>query len=327
MCNGIAHSGNGIVQYIANPTEGLTQKSARLLTAAMSPRPIKISLNISPDGSGADVLKSVAASSKDAGFASPHGSPVLYSNSDLYPGSRFHAYLLLTSPTAIPKSVVLRAQLHSGKSFSLDIPVAERVTNEGSNHLIHPLVAQKLIQDLNLSDPAARALAMTLAKTYNILSEATSFISVDESALKTKKRWPPSHRPGRGGRSCVKSRLFTDYTPSFQLSTIARDRTPSLQLSAIARHQSFNGSFHSSVLPLCPLEKNSSVLPASVMKIEDDELRAQISASLFVIRFLKTEMKDEQEAWKMMYEKDVAFLKGIPLVSSAELDEFLQMFA
>jgi len=64
MCNGIAHFVNGIAQYMANPTEGLTRKSARLLTAAVSPRPIKISLNISPEGSGADDLESVAASSK-----------------------------------------------------------------------------------------------------------------------------------------------------------------------------------------------------------------------------------------------------------------------
>jgi hypothetical protein len=63
------------------------------------------------------------------------------------------------------------------------------------------------------------------------------------------------------------------------------------------------------------------------MKIENEELRARISASLLVIQFLETKMKDEQEAWKMMYEKAVAFLRETSLVSVGELDEFLQKFA
>ena len=57
------------------------------------------------------------------------------------------------------------------------------------------------------------------------------------------------------------------------------------------------------------------------MAIENEELRAPICASFFVARFLKTKMKDEEEAWEMIY---VAFLRGISLVSEAELDDFLQ---
>jgi hypothetical protein len=341
MCNGIAHSGNGISQYILNPTEGLTRKCARLLTAAMFPRPIKISLNISPEGSGADDLESIAAYSKDAS-KSHSGSPVLYSTSALCPGTRFHAYLMLPSPTVFPKSVVLHAQLHSGEQLSLDIPVSERVINQGSNPLIHPLVAQKLIQDLNPSDPETREMSMKLAKAHNILSEVTSFISVDESGpnmsyvRKMKSSSPPPYIRGRGGNGGRGNARLTDgggttrgsryaslssASSASSVSTTARHQ--SNQLSAIARHQNFDGSFRSSVLPLCPLE--NTVLPASVMTIEnDEELRARISASLFVTRFLKTKMKDEQEAWEMMYEKAVAFLRGTLLVSAAELDEFLQ---
>ena len=319
MCNGIAHSGNGIAQYIANPTEGLTQKCARLLTAAISPRPINISLNISPEGSGANDLESVAAYSKDAS-KSHSGSPVLYSTSALCPGTRFHAYLMLPSPTVVPKSVVLHAQLHSGERLSLDIPVSERVVDKGSNPLIHPLVAQKLIKDLNPSDSETRAMSMKLAKVHNILSEVTSFFSVDESGMdmtRGSSSTPPYLRGG--GIVKMKSRV-TSASSASRTSTIARQ---SNQLSTIARHQNFDGSFRPSVLPLCPVEK-TTVFPASVMAIENEELRARICASLFVARFLKTKMKDEEEAWEMIYEKAVAFLRGISLVSEAELDEFLQ---
>lgn len=331
MCNGIARSGNGIAQYIVNPTEGLTRKSAKLLTGAMSPRPIKISLSISSEGNGADNLESVAASSKDAS-ASSSGPPVLHSTSNLYPNSRFHAYILLPSPIVVPKSVVLHVQLQPGEHFSVDIPVAERVINEGSNHLIHPLVAQKLIRDLDASDPGARAMSVTLAKAHNILSESTCFISVDESGPQQQVKIKRCEPPGRGGIRYKMNQASTIIPQRNQRSQpsesadIAR-QNQSFQLSAIARHQSFNGSFRPSVLPLCPLKNDAVSLPASVMNIENDELRDQIRASLFVIRFLKTKMNDEKEAWKMMYEKAVTFLRGTSLVSQGELDEFLQTFA
>jgi hypothetical protein len=183
----------------------------------MSPLPISISLKISPEESGADDLDSVAASSQGAS-TTPSGSLVLHSTSDLCHGTRFHAYLLLTSTNVVPKSVVLNAQLHSGERFSLDIPVAERVTNKGSYPLIHPLVAQKLIQDLNSSDPGARAMSMKLAKAHNILSDATSFICVDESGvqqMEMKTRWIPPSSPRPDGswswswREGHKSKLAT----------------------------------------------------------------------------------------------------------------------
>lgn len=299
MCNTIARAGNGIAQFITNPTEGLTRKCARLLTAAMSPRPTMMSFSFSASfaGSIADDIESVGVTSKDA-----LASPAVHSASNLCPGTRFHAYLLLSSPRAIPKSVTLHAQLASGERLSLDVPVSEPI--EGSHPLIHPLVAQNLIQDFNLSDDSrAREMLISLAKTHNILSESTSFVSVDADSEQVEvRRFCTPTRPGRG-RKNVRGQLST-------LSTIA---THAKQLAAIARHQGFDGSFHSAVLQ----HIDNVTLPE--LTIETDEVGAQIHATFCVIRFLTTNMKDEEGIWKMMHTKAIAFLQK----TSPEVVQFL----
>lgn len=118
---------------------------------------------------------------------------------NLFPGTRFHGYLILTPADLLPKSIFLRAMLASGQKLELEIPVTTSAL--ATNSPIHTLAARKLIQDLEdgrhgLKDEGGedqlarvvKASIVRLGKIYSLASKHTSFVAVDESEVDAKRK-------------------------------------------------------------------------------------------------------------------------------------------
>lgn len=146
----------------------------------------------------------------------------------LIPGSRIHAYAILSPASLLPKTVTLHGELASGQKLSLDILVttSQLDTSTSSPPLasaipppIHTLAARKLIQSFedgetdpslspyslsahplhsDLRSRVVKASIIRLAKSYFLISTHTSFIAIDESELDkphkpipTSPKFPP----------------------------------------------------------------------------------------------------------------------------------------
>lgn len=122
----------------------------------------------------------------------------------LYPGSRLHAYLILTPASLLPGSIFLRAELVSGQKLKLEVPVitSRLPLDESLPTSIHALAARKLVQDLEdgrhgikvqgddeeLLVRTVKAHVLRLGKTYSLASSHTSFVAVDESEVDERRK-------------------------------------------------------------------------------------------------------------------------------------------
>ncbi|ORY91748.1 von Willebrand factor type A domain-domain-containing protein [Leucosporidium creatinivorum] len=122
----------------------------------------------------------------------------------LSPGTRLHAYLILTPASLLPRSIFLRAELASGQKLELEVPVttSQLPLDKDTPTPIHALAARKLIQDLEdgrhgikvdgddeeLLARTVKAHVVRLGKTYSLASPHTSFIAVDESEVDEKRQ-------------------------------------------------------------------------------------------------------------------------------------------
>ncbi|GAA6037833.1 hypothetical protein JCM8097_005062 [Rhodosporidiobolus ruineniae] len=250
MCDGIARHGQGVAQY-ATDGESLTGKTTRLLRAARTPviRNARLDFGVDVKEAVEDDFEMVEAEKEEPvkpAAEPPAASVNLFDNNvdplavekdepapppepvhlssppavqqtparirNLYPGTRLHAYAILSPASLLPASVWLRGELASGQKVELEIPITESksplsAANSSVPPPIHTLAARKLIQDLedgeyDLSSPllssssskgkkekadadllnrTIKAAVVRLGTTYSLASTHTSFVAVDES--------------------------------------------------------------------------------------------------------------------------------------------------
>jgi hypothetical protein len=157
-----------------------------------------------PLATAADSTKPFATPSPISLPSSPPIQQVPRTIRSLYPGSRLHAYLILTPASLLPRSIFLRAELASGQQLELEVPVttSKLPLDELSPTPIHALAARKLIQDLEdgrhgikvegddeeLLARVVKAGIVRIGKTYSLASSHTSFVAVDESEVDEKRK-------------------------------------------------------------------------------------------------------------------------------------------
>ncbi|GAA6004951.1 hypothetical protein JCM10207_008461 [Rhodosporidiobolus poonsookiae] len=252
MCEGVARQGGGIAQFVVDG-ESMTGKVTRLLKAAKTPPILNARLDfgvevpeddfelveaveekedkvekvteatasISLFDKDVDPLKEepTAPAPEPEAVKLPPAPAVQQAPVRLrsvYPGSRLHAYAILTPASLLPDQVVLRGELASGQQLELPIPITP---SQLSSSLpagpppIHVLAARKLVQDLedgshdlasrikdgDLLARTVRAHVVRLGTTYSLASTHTSFVAVDESEVdKPRKRRETLPPPPRG---------------------------------------------------------------------------------------------------------------------------------
>lgn len=123
---------------------------------------------------------------------------------NLYPGTRTTVYGIVRPASALPTSVQLRAELATGQSIELSVPVVtSQLSTAASSNAIHILTARKLIQDLedgqddfgidkvkdeDLLARTIKAHVVRLGETYSLSSTYTSFVAVDDSEADESRR-------------------------------------------------------------------------------------------------------------------------------------------
>ncbi|GAA6005506.1 VIT and vWA domain-containing protein [Rhodotorula paludigena] len=169
----------------------------------------------------------------------------------LYPGTRLHAYGIVSPASLLHDKVTLRGELASGQQLALEIPVVEAHSVGSSTAdnapFVHAIAARKLIQDLedgehdfassldkkddDLVSRTVKAAVVRLGKTYSLASSHTSFVAVDEAevdaARKQRKRIalpPPPMRapvlfggapPAPGASPFMRSRMAAPAAATF----------------------------------------------------------------------------------------------------------------
>ncbi|GAA5854613.1 hypothetical protein JCM8547_004908 [Rhodosporidiobolus lusitaniae] len=226
---------------------------------------------------------------------------------NLFPGTRLHAYAILSPSSSVPSTVTLRGELASGQQLSLDIPVTSSTLPPASTSSvpppIHTLAARKLIQDLedgqhslptfNAGVPSrtVKAAVVRLGKTYSLASTHTSFIAVDELELdkpRKKIERPPSPPPPTlfGGAPRQHMRMARAAAPSAAYGAPAPGPAPRMSLfaapapgSAAAPAASF--AAFGAVPPPPPSGRGGTLFGAALPHPPPCPAPAPVSAGLF----------------------------------------------
>lgn len=242
MVDSLARVGRGIAQYVSDG-ESFTGKTARLLRAARSPPILNARLDFGVAAEtearepASDDFEVVEAPNEESNVLAdkvqsvnlfdesvdpleasndkvpppkpvelPPPAPVQlapHTLHSLYPGSRLHAYGIVTPASLLPDKVTLRGELATGEQLALDVPLVEARSGDSptSPPLLHAIAARRLIQELEdgshvLTPPdtegdlAARtveAAVVRLGNQYSLASTHTSFVAVDEEDAKRGK--------------------------------------------------------------------------------------------------------------------------------------------
>ncbi|BGP39079.1 hypothetical protein JCM10449v2_003017 [Rhodotorula kratochvilovae] len=191
---------------------------------------------------------------------------------NLYPGSRLHAYGIVTPASLLGEKATLRGELATGEQLALDVPIVAAhvgvtsTSNPGAAPpLLHALAARKLIQELedgshvlkppstdgDLAARTLKAAVVRLGKQYSLASRHTSFVAVDEADLAAGKVRKPVARvvdtvnegmyggaPGGGGggamRRCMAMPLMAPVGPPAPLPVSTGRQAPRAAFLACA---------------------------------------------------------------------------------------------
>ncbi|KAI0322551.1 hypothetical protein OF83DRAFT_1092767, partial [Amylostereum chailletii] len=197
MCEGIARAGKGICLMAVDSNE-IVPKCSALVRAGVRPlvADVKVDWQATiqkvalPGPNSGETVDGISLLPPPSVQQSP---PQL---GTLYRSRRFVAYVILTTDK-VPKEVILHGKIQNGqKDLYLPVTVknAKRFsTGEHTASFIHSLAARHIIQDIQenrtnltaavLGDPVKKAEVIRLGVRYQLVTEHTSFVGVEEGKL------------------------------------------------------------------------------------------------------------------------------------------------
>ncbi|KZV68183.1 hypothetical protein PENSPDRAFT_634703 [Peniophora sp. CONT] len=225
LCEGVARAGHGVALFAVDASE-IIAKCARLVGAGIHPTisDIRVDWGISSANATAAPVDSVVGTSL-------HPPPALQQTpqelTTIYRNHRFVVYAILRTSN-VPKQVFLRGRVQNGALDHIEIAVPVRTAKKFSSasHMstnsafLHTLAARNLIRDLrdgslapspvNASTPhdmARRAEIVRLGVRYQLVSEHTSFVGVDEgeTVRRMERVWRERRRQHLGSQASQSS--------------------------------------------------------------------------------------------------------------------------
>ncbi|KAI0034575.1 hypothetical protein K488DRAFT_83871 [Vararia minispora EC-137] len=194
LCEGLARAGRGIPLFAVDSSE-ILQKCSRLVGAGIHP----IISSISVDWAATLTGDQPATDSVLGVELQPH-PPILQSPprlTTLYRNHRFIIHAILRANT-VPHTVILRGKVQNGQTEDIELPVPVRLAKRFSSLVyssafLHTLAARSVIRDVRENERVAvsytpgatyeevrRAEIVRLGVRYQLTSEFTSFVGVDE---------------------------------------------------------------------------------------------------------------------------------------------------
>ncbi|VDB86652.1 unnamed protein product [Peniophora sp. CBMAI 1063] len=205
LCEGVARTGRGVALFAVDSDE-IIAKCARLVGAGIHPTitDIEVDWGLGPASASLRPLPVIQQSPPEI--------------TTLYRNHRFVVYAILRT-SHMPRQVVLRGRVQNGAADRIEVPVSVRTAKRfssaahinNSSAFLHTLAARGLIRDLRdgrlTSNPAdagtphdlaQKAEIVRLGVAYQLVSEHTSFVGVDEG--ETVRRMQQLWRERRRGR-------------------------------------------------------------------------------------------------------------------------------